>query len=201
MGAKSIAFPCISTGAWGFDPHVAARTALGTVKRWLASRDNQSKLDRVVFALYAQGEEELYTQLWPTFFRAATEKKARVVTVEGDTYQIEPMQFFSVEDAAERLGRMLGIAIDWQTLEAFLPAGLTDPTRRRSAIAATFGPRSRRTADTAFVISAPLRFVEESTPLGRARPQDSLSPPGISARPPPVGRVQVSAWRPTPGRC
>jgi segregation and condensation protein A len=34
------------------------------------------------------------------------------------------MQFFSVEEAAERLGRMLGIAIDWQTLEAFLPAGL-----------------------------------------------------------------------------
>ena len=60
LGAKSIAFPCISTGAWGFDPHVAASTALGTVKRWLASRDNQSKLDRIVFALNAQGEEELY---------------------------------------------------------------------------------------------------------------------------------------------
>ncbi len=57
---------------------------------------------------------------------------------DADTYQIEPMQFFSVEEAAERLGRMLGIAIDWQSLEAFLPAGLTDPTRRRSALAATF---------------------------------------------------------------
>jgi segregation and condensation protein A len=57
---------------------------------------------------------------------------------DADTYQIEPMQFFSVEEAAERLGRMLGIAIDWQTLEAFLPAGLTDPTRRRSAMASTF---------------------------------------------------------------
>ena len=57
---------------------------------------------------------------------------------DADTYQIAPMQFFSVEEAAERLGRMLGIAVDWQTLEAFLPAGLTDPTRRRSAIASTF---------------------------------------------------------------
>jgi segregation and condensation protein A len=57
---------------------------------------------------------------------------------DADTYQIAPMQFFSVEDATERLGRMLGIAIDWQTLEAFLPAGLTDPTKRRSAIASTF---------------------------------------------------------------
>lgn len=57
---------------------------------------------------------------------------------DADTYQIAPMQFFSVEEAAERLGRMLGIAIDWQTLEAFLPAGLTDPTKRRSAVASTF---------------------------------------------------------------
>ena len=57
---------------------------------------------------------------------------------DADTYQIEPMQFFSVEEAAERLGRMLGIAIDWQSLEAFLPAGLTDPSRRRSALASTF---------------------------------------------------------------
>ena len=57
---------------------------------------------------------------------------------EDETYQIAPMQFFSVEEAAERLGRMLGIAIDWQSLEAFLPAGLTDPTKRRSALASTF---------------------------------------------------------------
>jgi segregation and condensation protein A len=57
---------------------------------------------------------------------------------DADTYQIAPMQFFSVEEAAERLSRMLGIAIDWQTLEAFLPAGLTDPARRRSALASTF---------------------------------------------------------------
>jgi segregation and condensation protein A len=57
---------------------------------------------------------------------------------DADTYQIAPMQFFSVEEAAERLGKMLGIAIDWQTLEAFLPAGLTDPNKRRSAIASTF---------------------------------------------------------------
>ena len=57
---------------------------------------------------------------------------------DAETYQIEPMQFFSVEEAAERLGRMLGIAVDWQSLEAFLPAGLTDPMRRRSAVASTF---------------------------------------------------------------
>src|SRR5256885_4423403 len=62
---------------------------------------------------------------------------------DADTYQIEPMQFFSVEEAAERLGRMLGIAIDWQSLEAFLPAGLTRPTPRRSAPPSTLVARPR----------------------------------------------------------
>jgi segregation and condensation protein A len=57
---------------------------------------------------------------------------------DADTYQIAPMQFFSIEEAAERLSKMLGVAIDWQSLEAFLPAGLTDPQKRRSALASTF---------------------------------------------------------------
>ena len=71
---------------------------------------------------------------------------------DADTYQIEPMQFFSVEEAAERLGRMLGIAIDWQTLEAFLPAGLTDPmpggARRwpRPSSPACSSPRTARSS-------------------------------------------------------
>ena len=63
---------------------------------------------------------------------------AQVRPKDADTYQIAPMQFFSAEEAAERLGRMLGIAIDWQSMEAFLPAGLTDPARRRSAVSSTF---------------------------------------------------------------
>jgi segregation and condensation protein A len=48
------------------------------------------------------------------------------------------MVFFSVEEALERLERMLGIALDWAALSAFLPPGLTDPMKRRSAVAATF---------------------------------------------------------------
>lgn len=52
--------------------------------------------------------------------------------------QIKPMEFFSVEEAAERLGRMLGIAVDWQSLLSFLPPGLQDAMKRRSAMASTF---------------------------------------------------------------
>lgn len=57
---------------------------------------------------------------------------------DADAYHVRAMQFFSVEEALERLERMLGIAIDWASLSAFLPPGLTDPLRRRSAVAATF---------------------------------------------------------------
>ncbi len=51
---------------------------------------------------------------------------------------IKPMEFFSVEEAAERLSRMLGIAIEWQSLASFLPPGLQDVMKRRSAMASTF---------------------------------------------------------------
>jgi len=51
---------------------------------------------------------------------------------------IKPMEFYSVEEAAERLGRMLGIAVDWQSLLSFLPPGLQDAMKRRSAMASTF---------------------------------------------------------------
>ena len=57
---------------------------------------------------------------------------------DADAYHVAPMEFFSVEEAAERLSRMLGIAIDWSSLAAFLPPGLTEPLKIRSALASTF---------------------------------------------------------------
>ena len=55
-----------------------------------------------------------------------------------EAYHIAPMEFFSPEEATERLSRMLGIAIEWASIAAFLPPGLTDPMKIRSAVAATF---------------------------------------------------------------
>ena len=45
---------------------------------------------------------------------------------------------YTVEDALHRLRKLLGPIPDWQNLLAFLPPGLEDPLRQRSAIAATF---------------------------------------------------------------
>ena len=65
----------------------------------------------------------------------------------AEAYHIAPMEFFSPEEATERLSRMLGIAIDWASIAAFLPPGLTDPMKIRSAVAATFVASLQLTKD------------------------------------------------------
>ncbi len=52
-------------------------------------------------------------------------------------YRPKPMLFFSVQNALERIGRMLGAVPDWASLEQFLPESLEDGLPRRAAIAAT----------------------------------------------------------------
>lgn len=52
--------------------------------------------------------------------------------------QITPMNLFSMDDALQRIGEMLGQVLDWTTLQAFLPTGLQRGLQRRAALAATF---------------------------------------------------------------
>jgi segregation and condensation protein A len=52
-------------------------------------------------------------------------------------YRPKPMSYFSVQNALERLARLVGSLPDWSTLEAFLPAGLGDGLPRRAALSAT----------------------------------------------------------------
>ena len=52
-------------------------------------------------------------------------------------YRPKPMVYFSVQNALERLQRLLGSIPDWATLEGFLPEGLADGLPRRAAMSAT----------------------------------------------------------------
>lgn len=54
--------------------------------------------------------------------------------------RILPTDLYSMDDAIQRLSRLVGHVPDWQTLSAFLPDDLagSHPVRRRSAIASTF---------------------------------------------------------------
>jgi len=56
-GARSVAFPAISTGVYGFPPERAARIAVATVRAELTSR---ATIERVVFACFDARTLELY---------------------------------------------------------------------------------------------------------------------------------------------
>ena len=52
-------------------------------------------------------------------------------------YKPKPMTFFSVQNALERLQRLLGSMPNWSNLEAFLPDNLADGLPKRAAVSAT----------------------------------------------------------------
>ena len=50
---------------------------------------------------------------------------------------VHPRSVMTLEEALERVGRMIGAALDWTFLESFLPS-TQDPQFRRSALASSF---------------------------------------------------------------
>lgn len=56
-GLKTIAFPSISTGAYGYPIEKACKVALKTVKEFLEKED---KLDKVVLVLFSEGDFKIY---------------------------------------------------------------------------------------------------------------------------------------------
>jgi O-acetyl-ADP-ribose deacetylase (regulator of RNase III) len=57
---KSIAFPCISTGAYGYPSEKAAKIAVATVKDFLKG---QSNIEKVIFCCYLQKDFLIYQDL------------------------------------------------------------------------------------------------------------------------------------------
>jgi segregation and condensation protein A len=58
--------------------------------------------------------------------------------VHVDSLEIAPTEVYSVDDALERLGRLIGNLPDWETLARFLPGDLKGGVVYRSAVASTF---------------------------------------------------------------
>jgi segregation and condensation protein A len=57
---------------------------------------------------------------------------------QGGMLRILPTEIYSMDDALQRLGDMLGRSVGWQTLLSFLPPEWTGGLRGRSAVASTF---------------------------------------------------------------
>ncbi|KAI5105331.1 O-acetyl-ADP-ribose deacetylase MACROD1 [Silurus meridionalis] len=63
---RTVAFPCISTGVYGYPPEQAVEVALKTVREYL--EDNSAQLDRVIFCVFLKSDENLYNSQLPAYF-------------------------------------------------------------------------------------------------------------------------------------
>lgn len=67
-GLRSIAFPCISTGVYGYPQESAAHVALHTVSQWMQDPDNQKNVDEIIFVLFLDSDLEIYQNFLPKYF-------------------------------------------------------------------------------------------------------------------------------------
>ncbi|KAF8457575.1 hypothetical protein BDZ91DRAFT_744095 [Kalaharituber pfeilii] len=64
---RTIAFPCISTGIYGYPPNEAAEIASSTVRQFLESEDG-NKIDKVAFVMFEAKDWNAYRHALPKFF-------------------------------------------------------------------------------------------------------------------------------------
>jgi O-acetyl-ADP-ribose deacetylase (regulator of RNase III) len=64
-GLRNIAFPSISTGAYGYPVEEASRVALSTVKSFL---ENEDKIEKVTFVLFSDKIYEVYLKTAESIF-------------------------------------------------------------------------------------------------------------------------------------
>jgi len=63
---RSIAFPCISTGIYGYPNSSACNVALRAVRRFL--EENYQQVDRVIFCLFLPVDVKIYRERMPLMF-------------------------------------------------------------------------------------------------------------------------------------
>lgn len=64
-GIRSIAFPSISTGIYGYPNDLAASSASDEVRKFLEAPINQGKIDRVIFCLFRPEDVDAYSKALP----------------------------------------------------------------------------------------------------------------------------------------
>lgn len=57
---RSIVFPSIATGMYGYPVDKASKVALTTVKEWLQKGNNSDCVDRIVFCVYSKRDFDVY---------------------------------------------------------------------------------------------------------------------------------------------
>lgn len=82
---KSIAFPCISTGVYGYPNRAAAQVAIETTRDFV--ENNLDHVDAVIFCLFTKQDIEAYHEFLPAYFplglKAKVENKGEEKKEEG----------------------------------------------------------------------------------------------------------------------
>ncbi|KAK6299198.1 hypothetical protein J4Q44_G00307080 [Coregonus suidteri] len=73
---RTVAFPCISTGIYGYPPEQAVHVALDTVRKYLD--EHHEKLDRVIFCVFLPTDKELYLKNLPLYFPPGSPVKSKL---------------------------------------------------------------------------------------------------------------------------
>lgn len=68
VGGKSVAFPSISTGVYGYPFEDAARASLDEVGQWLEEKGNGEAVERVVLCCFSKGDYEKLLKIAPSVF-------------------------------------------------------------------------------------------------------------------------------------
>ncbi|XP_073461484.1 ADP-ribose glycohydrolase MACROD1 isoform X1 [Aquarana catesbeiana] len=63
---RSVAFPCISTGVFGYPSEEAADVALETIRSYL--EEQKDKFDRIIICVFLEKDEEIYLKKLPEYF-------------------------------------------------------------------------------------------------------------------------------------
>ena len=93
---------------------------------------------------FSRGEPEVFRRTFNLTYEASLFELLRAYADQqsrkssSGPLQIQAFEIYTVEDALQRLKKMLGLVPDWQDLFSFLPKSLKNPIVFRSAVASTF---------------------------------------------------------------
>ncbi|GAB1599844.1 hypothetical protein Ahia01_000261800, partial [Argonauta hians] len=79
---RTIAFPCISTGIYGYPNDKAAEVSLETVRNWMES--NHNRVDRIIFCIFMPKDVEIYREKMQKYFPLNEPKIAATNEAEED---------------------------------------------------------------------------------------------------------------------
>uniref|UniRef100_U3F7K9 Mono-ADP ribosylhydrolase 2 n=1 Tax=Callithrix jacchus TaxID=9483 RepID=U3F7K9_CALJA len=104
---RSVAFPCISTGIYGFPNEPAAVIALSTIKEWLAK--NHHEVDRIIFCVFLEVDFKIYKKKMNEFFSVDDNEEEEDVEMKEDSDENGPEEKHSMEEMEGQSGDTDGV--------------------------------------------------------------------------------------------